>query len=851
MSQVLKLGVVVLTASLLLGGCNGSGEEQSSITPPVKELDLSPKTQLVQGSTFTFQYPLQEGQLLRIVEPAAIGTAFVNNNVFYYTADADKTGSDTVKLELVSNDNVLSITWLLRVNETVPRFTHVEVQDEVNEKGWRCIEDRQTHQGIMWLTSTKPLENTYSWGDWQAILPGFDAVCDDSLASCTTQSLVGRANEHQWCGKDNWRLPYAYEMKNITTENNFSLENNKPAADPFFFPSIGFESYWLATENIQNQSDNVADSYDFGLHRRQIVSENKRKPRSVMLVSGEYRDPSLPSEQVEPPSEESSFIRLDAAGLPIDREKQRDGYSLTPWRCLDDLRPLVRDNLYLRDQRFSYVYWLTPDESDMSSTKYSFSLSESDNQECSQETCHLETFLRLVNEQNYCARQDWRVPTKEEMDLLLHQEIKGGDYSFLYPNSFNSPESGLYWVKTASGYSVTELSGNTSVEVDLSEKNQDAKVLLIATEFEPRAEEDVRSRGNHGQPNFDKLRRDYSVQPHQWPGAFVDDFDNYQELGLMEKPVFPSHNPYSALKVELGNKLFFDPFLSKANDVSCSSCHDPKKGWADGLEVSIGHARQRGKRNAPTIVNSAFLPSLFWDGRAETLEQQSLMPIQDPLEMAESLPNLVDRLNQHDQYPTLFQHAFNESPITEQQVGMALATFQRTIINQPSRFDLFLEQISSNSDTSGLSDQELWGLDVYRRNGRCMNCHMGSELTNHQFENVGLTYYKAFYEDLGLYNVDQQAASVGKFKTPSLRDVMNTGPWFHNGLVSTMDGVISMYSEGMASNAPFGWGKYDPNYPQLSQKIRPLNLTYQEAEALKSFMKVITAQSPTTSIHPN
>ncbi len=121
---------------------------------------------------------------------------------------------------------------------------------------------------------------------------------------------------------------------------------------------------------------------------------------------------------------------------------------------------------------------------------------------------------------------------------------------------------------------------------------------------------------------------------------------------------------------------------------------------------------------------------------------------------------------------------------------------------------------------------------------------MGPELTNHGFENVGLTYYKAFYEDLGQYKVNGKSDSVGKFKTPSLRDVMNTSPWFHNGLVHTMDGVISMYSEGMASNAPFGWSKYDPNYPKLSEKIRPLNLTFQEAEALKAFMNAITAESP-------
>ena len=110
---------------------------------------------------------------------------------------------------------------------------------------------------------------------------------------------------------------------------------------------------------------------------------------------------------------------------------------------------------------------------------------------------------------------------------------------------------------------------------------------------------------------------------------------------------------------------------------------------------------------------------------------------------------------------------------------------------------------------------------------------MGAEFTDHKMQNVGLTYYQGFYEDLGLYNVDNKPSSVGKFKTPSLRDVMNNHPWFHNGLLDTMEGIISMYSAGMADNAPFGWNKYDPTYPVLATQIRPLNLTVAEAEALQ------------------
>lgn len=459
MNQVIKLGTACLAASLLLCGCNGSGEAQSSVAKPGNEIELSPKEQLTQGSTFTFKYSLQEGQHLRIVEPPSVGSAQVENNLFHYTAPNDVTGSVTVKLELVTSDGVTSIAWLLRVNEPDPRFKQLSLQDSANEGEWQCIEDNQTHHGIMWLSSIKPAQHTYAWGDWEATLPGFEAICNDSLASCTTENLIKHANDRQWCGRNDWRLPYAYEMKNITSEADFSLDQNKAAADPFFFPHVGFESYWLGTENTLNQADNVADSYGFGLHRGQVISENKRKPKSVMLVSGNYRDPSLPSEQVTPPSEEKSFIRLNEAGFPISLEKQQDSYSTTPWRCLDDIRPLVRDNLYLRDQRFSYVYWLTPDENDISDNNNTFSLSGAEMGSCAQETCHLDTFLSRVNEQKYCGRQDWRVPTKEEMDLLRNQTSKGGEFAFLYPTSFNSPEQGLYWVSTSLGYNVTSLSG--------------------------------------------------------------------------------------------------------------------------------------------------------------------------------------------------------------------------------------------------------------------------------------------------------------------------------------------------------------------------------------------------------
>ncbi len=862
-TSTFTLGAASIAVSLLLSACGGSdgdapitSDTSTTITtenkPDITSLEVSPKQQVTQGKHLSYLYTLSNSQTLRIVQPATLGQVSLINGELSYLAPQTLTGVDQFKLELIDKDSVTAIHWMVRVNKPTPRFATHTLNDKTTDGAWQCISDNETHLGLTWLAPKQPNQETYAWQNWEATLPNLTAQCSlptaSNTANCTTDNLIAYANQQQWCGKTDWRLPYVYEMKNLTSEQDFALDRHQAAIDPYFFPTIGFESYWLASDASGQQADNLAHRYNFGASRQTIINQNKRKPAPVILVSGEFRDPSQPNQQVTPEAEATSFIRLNDQGQPLARAQQQDSYQDSPWRCLDDMRGLVRDNLFLRDGRFSYVYWLTPNNKDASNTALDYSR-DTTVSGCSQSECSLEATLKTINDNQQCGRSDWRLPTTDELALMLHQQVKGGEYDLLYSTSFNTPSMGDYWVTTTTGtgYATLSLPHSTSLSptptLPQNLSTQTAKILLIATEFEPRASEDPRSLRNHAQPNISRLRQDYATQPANWPTAFVDDVANYQELGTLRQPTFPNSNPYKENKVELGQKLFFDTFLSQANDVSCSSCHDPQKGWTDNLEVSIGHDRQRGKRNAPTIVNSAFLPSLFWDGRAATLEQQALMPIQDPLEMAETLPRLVQRLNAHPDYPALFDNVFHQGAITAEQLGMALATFQRTIISKESAFDRFVKEAPLGK-TDALSDKALWGLDIYRRNGRCANCHMGPELTNHAFENVGLTYYQAFYEDLGQYKVTGQNTDVGKFKTPSLRDVMNTRPWFHNGLVDTIDGVISMYSEGMASNAPFGWSKYDPNYPVLSDKIRPLNLTFNESEALKAFLVAITAKSP-------
>ncbi|WP_367988989.1 cytochrome c peroxidase [Vibrio sp. NTOU-M3] len=841
---------VFLVCALTLVGCGGADESQTPAKgtspneskPAIKPLDTNPRKAITKGGHFSYQYSVNDERIVRIVEPAKLGIVKLDNGMLQYQAGPEYEGVDTFRLELVEPDSVTMINWMVRVTGEKPRFVLLEDKAMAKEHEWQCIDDNQTHLGVRWVMPKEPTSDTFSWQDWQATLPNLEASCFLGHEACTTDALIEYANQHQWCGRSDWRLPFEYEMKSIKSERDYALDRNQPAIDPYYFATVGFEEYWLATDASSQMADNLAHRYSFGTKRYGAVNANKRKPTSVMLVSGEFRDPSLPVEAVTPEAESNSFIRLDARGMPLNKISQQDSYDTSPWRCLDDVRPLVRDNLFLRDKHFSYVYWLTPNQSDITTTANLYSLSNS-GAACQQANCSLKGYVDQVNLASQCGKSSWRVPTVDELAMLMHQQVNGGGYELLYKSSLNNPEAGEYWVKTEYGYGTVTLPFSSSLSVQAPVTDQQARALLIVTEAEPRMEEDPRSIGNHTKPDMRRLRQDYATTPDRWPQPFVDDMSDYQEIGLMTAVAYPSQNPYSAEKAQLGKALFFDPLLSKNQDVACASCHDPKKGWTDQQEVSIGHAQQRGKRNAPTIVNSGFLPALFWDGRAATLEQQALMPIQDPLEMAETLPNVVEKLQNHPKYPNQFKRAFGKNIITKDELAMALATFQRTITSNESKLDRFIKQ-ASTGQTDELSDQELWGLDIYRRNGRCVNCHMGPELTNHKFENVGLTYYKAFYEDLGQFNVSGQSDDVGRFKTPSLRDVMNTGPWFHNGLVHTMDGVISMYSEGMASNAPFGWDKYDPNYPKLSDKIRPLNLTYQEAQALKAFMHVITAPSP-------
>lgn len=334
---------------------------------------------------------------------------------------------------------------------------------------------------------------------------------------------------------------------------------------------------------------------------------------------------------------------------------------------------------------------------------------------------------------------------------------------------------------------------------------------------------------------IDSLRKIYSQSPGMWPKPTIDSGVNFVELGVV--PLSPVEDKKEELKglITLGRNLFFDPRLSGSNQISCSSCHAPDLNWSDGREKAIGHDHGAGKRNTPSLENVWFFKKLFWDGRAEGLEDQAAHPISNAIEMHQDLKKLPIKLQKIKGYQALFTAAFGDRKVTTARIVSALATYQKTIVSRKGDFDYFLL-----GDKKRLTDQQILGLHLFRTKARCLNCHNGPLFTDGDFHNVGLTYFRRKYEDLGLYNITKKPEDVGKFKTPSLRNVMRTAPWFHNGLFGDMDGVMNMYNVGMPVQRVRPEQVNDPLLPKNDKLLKPLGLSKIEKDAVIAFLGSIS-----------
>jgi cytochrome c peroxidase len=335
--------------------------------------------------------------------------------------------------------------------------------------------------------------------------------------------------------------------------------------------------------------------------------------------------------------------------------------------------------------------------------------------------------------------------------------------------------------------------------------------------------------------SIDSLRKIYSKSPEKWPKPTVDSGVNFVELGVLLPSPVDIKNDSVAKIVKLGKILFFDPRLSESNQISCSSCHAPDLHWADGKQFSVGHDHAANIRNAPSLENVWFYKKLFWDGRAGTLEDQAQNPISSNIEMHQDMKTLAKKLSKVKGYQPLFKDAFGDGKITNERVLNSLATFQRTIVSRKSDFDYFLE-----GNKNRLTDQQILGLHLFRTKARCVNCHNGPMFTDNEFHNLGLTYYKRQYEDLGRYNITKKVEDVGRFKTPGLRNVMRTAPWFHNGIFGDMDGIMNMYNVGMPVQRVRPEQVGDPLLPKNDKLLKGLMLSKAEKDAVVAFLHSIS-----------
>ncbi len=340
--------------------------------------------------------------------------------------------------------------------------------------------------------------------------------------------------------------------------------------------------------------------------------------------------------------------------------------------------------------------------------------------------------------------------------------------------------------------------------------------------------------GNH----YENLQSKYAQPIDKWPKPWVDLNVPWEELEGLPYDVSFFEEQEQPI-AQLGKLLFFDPRLSGSNQISCSSCHDPQLGWSDGRDVALGNDHLQGHRNSISILNVKHRRQLFWDGRVKALEDQALSPILAHHEMAGDTTQLIAKLKRIKGYTPHFELAFGAKKWGINEILEALAAFQKTIKGRQSRFDLFVA-----GDYTKLSDQEIKGLHLFRTKGRCMNCHYGPYFTDHKFHNIGLTYYKRDYQDLGRFHITQNPEDVGRFQTPMLRDVMNSGPWMHNGLFDDMKGIISLYNSGMQMINPSKEEKLaDPLFPITDPLLKPLQLDIDEIDAIAAFMESITATS--------
>ncbi len=290
---------------------------------------------------------------------------------------------------------------------------------------------------------------------------------------------------------------------------------------------------------------------------------------------------------------------------------------------------------------------------------------------------------------------------------------------------------------------------------------------------------------------------------------------------------FPEENPFSEPKAELGKMLFFDPRLSGSNLISCASCHNPSFAWEDSQPTGAGQGMKRLGRHTPTILNLAWGELFFWDGRADSLEEQALGPIQAGVEMAQPLDELIEELQGIPGYHDAFEAAFPGEGISSDGIAMAIATYERTVVSALAPFDHWID-----GDETAMSESAKRGFVIYNTKANCVACHSGWNMTDDSFHDIGLES-----EDIGRAGVIKGIPEYQHtFKTPGLRNIVERAPYMHDGSMSTLRQVVDHYADGFLQR------------PSLSDDIKPFNLTDDEKNDLVAFLEALSSDDEPVTI---
>ncbi len=297
-------------------------------------------------------------------------------------------------------------------------------------------------------------------------------------------------------------------------------------------------------------------------------------------------------------------------------------------------------------------------------------------------------------------------------------------------------------------------------------------------------------------------------------------------LGLPPLPI-PEDNPMTVEKIELGKMLYFDKRVSADGTISCATCHDPKMAWAEHLPTSKGIHEQVGERNAPTVINAAYATSQFWDGRAKTLEEQAVGPVANPIEMGHTIEGMVQTLDNIPQYQEHFKKVFGTG-VTAENFAKAVAAFERTILSGNSPYDRY-----KAGDQNALTDAQKRGLKVFEESG-CADCHAPPLFSTYEFYNAGIGMDKE-KPDEGRKSVTGKDEDMGAFRVPSLREVANTAPYFHDGSVATLEEAVAIMAKGGIDN-PHRSAEFDT--------VRESNITAEQQKDLVEFLKALSGEFP-------